>query len=105
MMVAVYSNARTAVSAKKQGEAGWTASFNCAFRAVSGPASPSRPSLPCPALPPARAYAALPCLPLAPMSCLALPCLPLAPMCLASRYRAVAGQYQSSQGCLLSGFA
>lgn len=36
MMVAVYSNARTAVSAKKQGEAGWTASFNCAFRAVSG---------------------------------------------------------------------
>ena len=34
MMVAVYSNARTAVSAKKQGEAGWTASFNCAFRAV-----------------------------------------------------------------------
>jgi len=33
MMVAVYSNARTAVSAKKQGEAGWTASFNCAFRA------------------------------------------------------------------------
>jgi len=33
MMVAVYSNARTAVSAKKSGEAGWTASFNCAFRA------------------------------------------------------------------------
>ncbi|MGB1599682.1 MAG: sodium/proton-translocating pyrophosphatase, partial [Promethearchaeia archaeon] len=33
MMVAVYSNARTAVSAKKQGEAGWTSSFNCAFRA------------------------------------------------------------------------
>jgi len=33
-MVAVFSNARTAVCAKKLGEAGWTASFNCAFRAV-----------------------------------------------------------------------
>jgi Na+/H+-translocating membrane pyrophosphatase len=33
MMVAVFSNARTAVCAKKQGEAGWMASFNCAFRA------------------------------------------------------------------------
>ncbi len=33
MMVAVYANARTAVSAKKEGEAGWTASFNAAFRA------------------------------------------------------------------------
>ena len=39
MMVAVYSNARTALEAKKgQGDnhpAGWTASFNCAFRAGS----------------------------------------------------------------------
>jgi len=33
MMVAVYANARTAVSAKKEGEAGWMASFNAAFRA------------------------------------------------------------------------
>jgi len=33
MMVAVYSNARTTVSAKREGEAGWTASFNTAFRA------------------------------------------------------------------------
>ena len=34
-MVAVYSNARTAICAKKANEAGWMASFNCAFRAVS----------------------------------------------------------------------
>eukprot|EP00286_Rhodomonas_abbreviata_P016695 CAMPEP_0181342352 /NCGR_PEP_ID=MMETSP1101-20121128/30949_1 /TAXON_ID=46948 /ORGANISM="Rhodomonas abbreviata, Strain Caron Lab Isolate" /LENGTH=1009 /DNA_ID=CAMNT_0023453793 /DNA_START=18 /DNA_END=3043 /DNA_ORIENTATION=- len=33
MMVAVYSNARTTVSAKGEGEKGWTESFNCAFRA------------------------------------------------------------------------
>jgi len=33
MMVAVYSNARTAICAKKPDEAGWMASFNCAFRA------------------------------------------------------------------------
>mmetsp|Transcript_39001 Transcript_39001/g.92086 ORF Transcript_39001/g.92086 Transcript_39001/m.92086 type:complete len:904 (-) Transcript_39001:148-2859(-) len=33
MMVAVFSNARTAVSAKKDGEAGWVESFNTAFRA------------------------------------------------------------------------
>ena len=45
MMVAVYSNARTAVSAKKLGEAGWTASFNCAFRAVSSCCPYSWPSI------------------------------------------------------------
>ena len=33
MMVAVYSNARTTVSAKKEGEEGWRAAFNAAFRA------------------------------------------------------------------------
>jgi len=33
MMVAVFSNARTTVSAKKEGEEGWKAAFNCAFRA------------------------------------------------------------------------
>ena len=33
MMVAVYSNARTTVSAKKEGEDGWVAAFNVAFRA------------------------------------------------------------------------
>ncbi|KAJ1476403.1 pyrophosphate-energised proton pump, partial [Baffinella frigidus] len=33
MMVAVYANARTTISAKKDGEAGWRESFNCAFRA------------------------------------------------------------------------
>jgi inorganic pyrophosphatase len=33
MMVAVYSNARTTVSAMKEGERGWTESFNTAFRA------------------------------------------------------------------------
>ena len=33
MMVAVYSNARTTVSAMKEGEKGWTDSFNTAFRA------------------------------------------------------------------------
>jgi inorganic pyrophosphatase len=33
MMVAVFSNARTTVSAKKAGAEGWTASFNTAFRA------------------------------------------------------------------------
>lgn len=33
MMVAVYSNARTTVSAMKQGSDGWTDSFNTAFRA------------------------------------------------------------------------
>jgi len=33
MMVAVYSNARTTVSAMKEGAAGWTESFNTAFRA------------------------------------------------------------------------
>lgn len=33
MMVAVFSNARTTISAMKEGEAGWTDSFNCAFRA------------------------------------------------------------------------
>eukprot|EP00286_Rhodomonas_abbreviata_P017858 CAMPEP_0181322666 /NCGR_PEP_ID=MMETSP1101-20121128/19350_1 /TAXON_ID=46948 /ORGANISM="Rhodomonas abbreviata, Strain Caron Lab Isolate" /LENGTH=866 /DNA_ID=CAMNT_0023430595 /DNA_START=99 /DNA_END=2695 /DNA_ORIENTATION=- len=33
MMVAVFSNARTAVSAKKDGEKGWMESFNTAFRA------------------------------------------------------------------------
>ncbi|EKX46666.1 hypothetical protein GUITHDRAFT_162896 [Guillardia theta CCMP2712] len=33
MMVAVYSNARTTVSAKKEGEYGWSAAFNTAFRA------------------------------------------------------------------------
>merc|ERR1719329_1190006 len=33
MMVAVFSNARTTVSAKKEGEEGWRSAFNCAFRA------------------------------------------------------------------------
>ena len=33
MMVAVFSNARTTVSAKKEGEEGWRAAFNVAFRA------------------------------------------------------------------------
>jgi H+-translocating diphosphatase len=33
MMVAVYANARTTVSAKKEGAAGWMSSFNTAFRA------------------------------------------------------------------------
>mmetsp|Transcript_53394 Transcript_53394/g.141551 ORF Transcript_53394/g.141551 Transcript_53394/m.141551 type:complete len:912 (+) Transcript_53394:30-2765(+) len=33
MMVAVFANARTTVSAKKEGAAGWMASFNTAFRA------------------------------------------------------------------------
>jgi inorganic pyrophosphatase len=33
MMVAVYSNARTTVSAMKEGSAGWMESFNTAFRA------------------------------------------------------------------------
>lgn len=33
MMVAVYSNARTTVSAMKEGASGWTDSFNTAFRA------------------------------------------------------------------------
>jgi len=33
MMVAVFSNARTTVSAKYVGEEGWRRSFNCAFRA------------------------------------------------------------------------
>jgi H(+)-translocating pyrophosphatase len=33
MMVAVYSNARTTVSAMKEGSRGWTESFNTAFRA------------------------------------------------------------------------
>uniref|UniRef100_A0A7S0MT90 H(+)-exporting diphosphatase n=1 Tax=Cryptomonas curvata TaxID=233186 RepID=A0A7S0MT90_9CRYP len=33
MMVAVYANARTTVSAKKEGAAGWMCSFNTAFRA------------------------------------------------------------------------
>ena len=37
MMVAVYSNARTAICAKKPDDKGWTASFNCAFRAVRSP--------------------------------------------------------------------
>jgi H+-translocating diphosphatase len=33
MMVAVYSNARTTISAQKDNEDGWTAAFNTAFRA------------------------------------------------------------------------
>ena len=33
MMVAVFSNARTTVSAKKEGEDGWREAFNTAFRA------------------------------------------------------------------------
>jgi len=33
MMVAVFANARTTVSAKKEGALGWSASFNTAFRA------------------------------------------------------------------------
>jgi H(+)-translocating pyrophosphatase len=33
MMIAVYSNARTTVSAAGEGSKGWIASFNCAFRA------------------------------------------------------------------------
>jgi len=33
MMVAVFSNARTTISAMKEGSAGWTESFNTAFRA------------------------------------------------------------------------
>ena len=33
MMVAVYSNARTTISAQKENEEGWTAAFNTAFRA------------------------------------------------------------------------
>ena len=33
MMVAVFSNARTTVCAKKEGAEGWKDSFNCAFRA------------------------------------------------------------------------
>ena len=37
MMVAVFSNARTAICAKKPDDKGWTASFNCAFRAVCSP--------------------------------------------------------------------
>jgi len=32
-MVAVFSNARTTVSAKKEGEDGWREAFNTAFRA------------------------------------------------------------------------
>lgn len=33
MMVAVYANARTAVSAVPDGAVGWKGAFNCAFRA------------------------------------------------------------------------
>ncbi len=33
MMVAVFSNARTTISAQKEGADGWQCSFNCAFRA------------------------------------------------------------------------
>jgi inorganic pyrophosphatase len=33
MVVAVYANARTTVCASKNGSAGWTAAFNCAFQA------------------------------------------------------------------------
>jgi hypothetical protein len=42
MMVAVFSNARTAICAKKPDDKGWTASFNCAFRAVRSPYALSR---------------------------------------------------------------
>ena len=43
MMVAVFSNARTAICAKKDGAPGWTGSFNCAFRAVSFFPIPAQP--------------------------------------------------------------
>ncbi len=43
LQVAVFSNARTAICAKKDGAPGWTGSFNCAFRAVRFCPIPAQP--------------------------------------------------------------